>query len=138
MIKNVTLTQVSRFATDPNGKPYISAKSGRPYTRLAIKAVEYGDQRLSGFGNEWNKDWKEGDEVTIDVTEKPNPNGGAYLNFDKANLESQLLESVNNLTRRVGAIEAWIKRHDANNPPTQETIKREDYPENEFPGDIPF
>lgn len=134
MIKNVTLTQVSRFDKDPNGNPYMSQKTGRPYVRMTIKAEEYGDQRLSGFGGAWNASWKPGDEVTIDVKEVEK-DGKKYLNFDKADIEAQNLVHINNLLRRMDAVEAWIKRQAK---PAPEPIKREDYPEDEFPGDIPF
>lgn len=71
----VTLTAVQRFDKDRNGNPLVSSK-GRPYTRCIIKAQEYGDKPISGFGNSDNAKWNVGMVVEVDITQK-----GEYLNF---------------------------------------------------------
>lgn len=132
MIKELTLTQISRFDKGTDGQPYMS-KTGKPYTCVRIKAAEYGEQWLSGFGGSWNKDWKIGDQVTVNVEEKPNPKGGLYLNFERVEMESRLLEMVNNLNRRVTALETWK----ASQGP-QKSPMGTDYPEGPDPDEIPF
>jgi hypothetical protein len=64
----LTLTYVGRFAK--------TSKAGKPYTSLSLKANEYGDRYISGFGSKENADWKEGDTVEVDIETK-----GDYLNF---------------------------------------------------------
>ena len=51
-------------------KVALKTKDGRPYTRLSIKTVEYGDKWLSGFEGFATKNWKEGDSVELEVEEK--------------------------------------------------------------------
>ncbi len=70
-----TLTRVSRSKTDKDNKPLIT-KHGKSYERVGIKTKEHGDTWLSGFGNQDNEGWKEGDTIEIDVVQK-----GQYLNF---------------------------------------------------------
>lgn len=72
----LTLTRV--FTTDKNkdGTPLMS-KAGKPYTKMSIKAKEYGDKWISGFKNKQNEGWKDGDIVEAIIKEN-----GEYLNFE--------------------------------------------------------
>lgn len=79
--KKLTLTTVVRKTTDKYRRPLVSAK-GRPYTKLLLKAVEYGDQWISGFAAEWNSMWKEGDVVDT-IVEEQDVNGIVYLGVSK-------------------------------------------------------
>jgi hypothetical protein len=66
-----------------NAQEKISQRTGKPYTALSIKTVEFGERWLNGFGGKISMNWAPGMQVYIRVVEKPNPNGGAnYLNFD--------------------------------------------------------
>lgn len=56
--------------------------SGKPFTSLSIKAKEYGDKFLSGFGNRANADWKEGMEVEVAEVKEVVKDGKTYLNFE--------------------------------------------------------
>lgn len=69
------LTAVTRYTTNKEGQPLISAKTGRPYTSIRIK-VEGNDKWISGFGSADNASWKEGDDVELVIEQK-----GEYLNF---------------------------------------------------------
>lgn len=64
-----------------------TSAAGKPYTSVRIKTQEHGDKQLSGFGNAGNKDWKEGDTVEINVTEKVS-NGRTFLNFENPKPQS--------------------------------------------------
>lgn len=68
----LTLTNVTRT-------PRTSQRTGKDFTSLSIKSVEYGDRFISMFGNKDNMAWKAGDvvEVTIKEVEK---DGKKYLN----------------------------------------------------------
>lgn len=65
---------------------------------VALKCEEYGDKWISTFKVTPEMDtWKEGDTVTINITEK---NG--FMNFDtQPNPNSELLERVERLERSV-------------------------------------
>jgi len=94
-ITKITLTRV--FVTDKNkdGTPLMS-KLGKPYSKLSVKCVEYGDKWLSGFKGRENENWKEGDQV--DVIVKQN---GDFLNYEVPKAEDKL-------AMRVSAIEVEI------------------------------
>jgi len=71
----ITLTAVYHNDKDRNGNPYMS-KAGKPYTKCNVKATEYGDKYISGFGNKTTQGWKVGDVVEVEIEQR-----GEYLNF---------------------------------------------------------
>lgn len=118
MIKKVLLTSVYRTEKDKKGNP-LKTKDGKPYTRVLIKSEEYGDQLISGFGGDWNKDWKEGEEVTIEITEVKKDDK-TFLNFGKVNMTDRLMEMIQELNKRVMALEKAQK----------EKVAKENFKEN--------
>lgn len=92
----LTLTKVYRSDKDKNGKPLVSKKDQKPYTKIAIKCQEYGERWLSGFGAKWNDYWNEGDIVEAEVEEN-----GEYLNLKRIN-------PLADLTKRVLALEKAV------------------------------
>lgn len=75
MSVKLTLTYVKRTER-------VSAKTGKPFISLSIKAREYNDQFLSGFGNKANENWKEGDVVEVAEVREVSKDGKIYLNFE--------------------------------------------------------
>lgn len=69
----LTLTYVSRTERQGQKGPYIS---------ISIKAKEYGDKFLSGFGNKANENWKEGDQVEVVSVKEVVKGDKTYLNFE--------------------------------------------------------
>lgn len=130
MIQKLTLSAVSRFTTKQDGTP-LKTKDGKPYTSVRIKAVEHGENWLSGFGGAWNDNWKEGDEVTVEVTKKES-GGKTYLNFSRVNTESHILARLEKIENTIALIkpmyEEWKK---------EQEVKSKGYaypePENEDP-----
>lgn len=55
-----------------------STKTGKPFTSLSIKS---GNDWYSGFGNQENANWKNGDVVDVIVSSKE-WQGKTYLNFE--------------------------------------------------------
>ena len=55
-----------------------TSKAGKPFISLSVKAQEYGESYLGGFGNKDNENWIEGMEVEVDKVEQK----GEYLNFE--------------------------------------------------------
>lgn len=101
----LTLTFVGRYTTKKDGTPLISAKNGRPYTSIRVKANEYGDRWISGFDSKETAGWKAGDTVEANVEEK-----GEYLNLsvpksNDAPAMSEALEAkLGYISRNVDAI----------------------------------
>ena len=84
----LTITGIWRYTTKQDGSPLVGS-NGKPYTSVKIKTQEYGDKQLSGFGDVWNAEWKDGQQIEVDVEQK-----GEYLNFKKVNPVKKLEERV--------------------------------------------
>jgi hypothetical protein len=133
-IKEVVLTKLWRGTKDKQGNE-LKTKDGRNYEKVLIKTQEYLDAWLSGFGADWNRDWKVGDKVKI-LIEKVKVGDKEYLNFSKVNEEELLKERVSELERSVKAIQTYLLNlEDKKNPPAE---KKDDYPEDIDPEAIPF
>lgn len=103
----VHLTTVYRATQDKKGNPYISKKTNKPYERVSIKTLEHGEKWLSGFGGQWNKDWKEGQEVEVTVKESgADPTGKPYLNFER-------LDPLEAMESRLSKVEEAVFGHKA-------------------------
>lgn len=108
----VKLTKVTRSNTNKDGDPYISKKTGKPFTICRIWTVKHGEKSLGGFDSYATDKWKEGDEVEIIVEES-----GQYLNFrtpfdkvtrkefDALVLRVEMLEKRPNGNKYMGAME---------------------------------
>jgi hypothetical protein len=93
------ILKIYRSWKDKDNKP-LKTSDGREYERVAIQTKEYGSKWISGFGGNWNRNWKEGDNIDIEIEEK-----GQYLNFKRP-------DPLKALEERVARIEAelWAKR----------------------------
>lgn len=89
----LTLTYINR--TERQGKK-------GPYTSVSIKAKEYNDKFLSGFGNKTNENWKVGDEVEVAEVKEVSKDGKIYLNFEMpkatGGVNPKQMEEILNLT----------------------------------------
>ena len=97
----LTITKIHRSNKDKEGKELIG-KNGRPYTRVGIKTMQYGEKWLSGFENRQNANWKEGDSVEVIVEQK-----GEYLNFRTISIDErvdELEKRMNNVERVAGVV----------------------------------
>ena len=112
MIKKVTLEKVSRFEKDKNGNPF-KTKDGKAYTRVLLTVQ---GKTLSGFGAQWNQDWKAGDEVSIEITEVQK-DGKTYYNFGQVTMTAQMLAQINSLTERVKRLEDSLLTSDGSPMP---------------------
>lgn len=123
----VKLTKVSRKTTDKEGNP-LKTRDGRPYTRLSIQTQEHGAKWLSGFNNAQTANWKEGDSVEMEVTEK-----GEYLNFSvpkKEDKNAEILEKIQNTLVAHRLLLEEIKAHVIPRKPKYDEGEA-DYPEME-------
>lgn len=94
-VQKVTITRVYASDTDKNGNKLVS-KTGKPYSKLAIKTTQHGEKWLSGFKGKENENWKEGDQVDVIVTQN-----GEYLNYE-------VPKQTDRLEARVAALEVQV------------------------------
>lgn len=100
----LTLTKVIRKDTDKDGNKLIT-KDGRPWTRLAIQAQEYGQNWVTGFSSPWNQNWKEGDVVEADVEDTAD---GKYHNLKRPDPVARLAERVLALEKDVAGLKTLL------------------------------
>jgi len=123
-----TITKIYRSFKDKEGNE-LKTKDGRSYERVAIKTVEMGDKYISGFGGEWNQNWKVGDQVQIIIEPK-----GEYLNFSKLTEIDLLNARVEKMEKEIEELKKFVLT------PKNESEKLSAN-DNEFPDDaddIPF
>lgn len=70
----LTITQITRNMRT-------SARTNKAYESVSLKAQEYGDRFINGFGRSDNKSWKVGDVVDVEVKEVEK-DGKTFLNFE--------------------------------------------------------
>lgn len=104
-LERITITQIGRYDKNKEGN-VLTTKDGRPYQKLLLKSEEHGDNWISGFSGDWNKEWKVGDVVEAEIEHK-----GIYLNlkspksgFKRCNCEN----SIKLLDERVSKLESQI------------------------------
>lgn len=82
-----------------------SAKTGKPFTSVSIKAREYNDKYLSGFGNKENASWKEGDIVEVMDVKEVEKEGKVYLNFEMSKSapvgSQEVMTAISEINNRV-------------------------------------
>lgn len=121
-MEKVTLTKVNSYTTDKEGKPLVG-KNGKPYTRVLIQTDKHGDQFISGFGNQDNAGWKEGDEVEIEV-EEVTKGDKTYYNFKTPRKGEELDRRITGLEISLGKLAHKVNQLEAKIAPKQE----DDYP----------
>lgn len=111
----LSITKVFRTDKDKVGND-LKTRDGRRYERVLIKTQEYGDKWLSGFGNNSNVMWREGDKINIEV-EEIKKGDNIYLNFKTLDKLDLLEKEIATLTERITVIETtWVDVLDSNNP----------------------
>jgi len=134
-MEKVKLTKIYTTDKDKQGNP-LKSKKGFPYTRMSIKCEQFGDQWLSGFQNEGNKGWKEGDEVEITKTENTK-DGKTYLNFEVPKKDDKVVEMLSEILIKIGTINAKLDVLYGNAKGTPKVDP--DYPDEDInPEEIPF
>lgn len=85
----------------------ISKKTGRLYTSLGIKAKEYGEEWINGFGGKENQYWAQGDIVEIEVYENE-WNGKKSLKFNTPKVDPGV--ELAEIKTRLAELEAKVMR----------------------------
>ena len=125
------LTDIRQITTDRAGVP-LRTRDGRLYTRLLIKAENYGNQWISGFANKQNYNWKVGDLVNIEIQEVQK-DGQTYLNF-------RTQDRIDLLEGRIATLEIQIRNLMGSQEPKKEKEQLEELPplDEELPEDLAF
>lgn len=98
MLEKVTLSRVSFIEKDKEGNP-LRSKTGKPYTRCLIDTTD--GRKMSGFANQTNRTWHEGDTVEVEVEQN-----GQYWNFKTPEKKDSSVnqEQIDRIEKMVTAI----------------------------------
>lgn len=99
-METITLTKIYTTNKDKAGNQLMS-KNNKPYTRMSIKCSEHGDKLISGFQNQQNQNWKEGDKVEVIIKEN-----GQYLNFETPKKDDRVIEMLSEILTKIGTMNA--------------------------------
>lgn len=88
-------------------KQEVSKKTGKPYTRFAFMANEYGDKWISGFGNAQTAQWREGDTVEVTI-EKVQKDDKEFINFSLPKREEKTAQDMTLIMVKLGHLEYKI------------------------------
>lgn len=91
----------------------ISKKTGKPYISLGIKAKEYGEEWINGFGGKENQYWAQGDIVDIEIYEDE-WNGKKSLKFNTPKVDPGV--ELTDIKARLTELETKVARIEKNIP----------------------
>lgn len=104
MVK-LTLTYVNRVQRT-------STKTNKPFTSLSLKATEYGDNFLSGFGNAQNSNWKVGDVVEVAEVKQVQKGDKTYYNFEMPKAQNgndpELMETLRQINFKLDTLKSYL------------------------------
>ena len=101
------IKKIIRKDRNKEGKLYIN-KNGKPFTLISLQicgeeAEEMGmnNEWISGFANDYNAEWKDGDIIDIAITESKGKNGQLYKNFKNLVQRSSRLDRIEEDIRKI-------------------------------------
>lgn len=120
-MKTVTITRISREEK--------TSKTGKPYESVGLQVKEV-EGWINGFGGAWNKSWKEGDKVTLDLY-KEEYNGKEYTKFRQVDMNMLVMMKIDRMEMMIKDLwKAQQKEADTKN-------RGYEYPDNESE-EVPF
>ena len=87
-----TIKKIYRNDKNQKGQPYVG-KNG-PFTRITLLLEQLPDEKVYGFANDLNAEWKDGDMIDIDITEKKGKDNKLYKNFKNLSQKSSRLDEI--------------------------------------------
>jgi len=87
-----TIKTIIRKDKNKEGKPYVN-KKGEAFTLISLQVEELPSEWMSGFANDLNAEWKNGDTIDIEITEKQVGNR-LFKNFKNLSKKSSRLDTI--------------------------------------------
>jgi len=87
-----TIKTIIRKDKNKEGKPYVN-KKGEPFTLISLQVEELPSEWMSGFANDYNAEWKTGDTIDIEITEKK-VGERLFKNFKNLSKKSSRLDTI--------------------------------------------
>ena len=91
--------------------------------KIGVKFEEFKDRWLTSFKVMGTENWKEGDEVTLVVTKN-----GDWLNFHPPTLAEIAMSRIDELKKRVEALEALSGNSSKEENKESQTVQSDDIP----------
>ena len=87
-----TIKTIIRKDKNKDGKPYVN-KKGEAFTLISLQVEELPSEWMSGFANDYNAEWKTGDTIDIEITEKQ-VGERLFKNFKNLSKKSSRLDTI--------------------------------------------
>jgi len=87
-----TIKTIIRKDKNKEGKPYVN-KKGEAFTLISLQVEELPSEWMSGFANDYNAEWKTGDTIDIEITEKQ-VGERLFKNFKNLSKKSSRLDTI--------------------------------------------
>jgi len=87
-----TIKTIIRKDKNKEGKPYVN-KKGEAFTLISLQVEELPSEWMSGFANDYNAEWKTGDTIDIEITEKK-VGERLFKNFKNLSKKSSRLDTI--------------------------------------------
>jgi len=87
-----TIKTIIRKDKNKDGKPYVN-KKGEAFTLISLQVEELPSEWMSGFANDYNAEWKTGDTIDIEITEKK-VGERLFKNFKNLSKKSSRLDTI--------------------------------------------
>jgi len=87
-----TIKKIIRKDKNKEGKPYVN-KKGEAFTLISLQVEELPNEWMSGFANDYNTEWKTGDMIDIEITEKQ-VGERLFKNFKNLSKKSSRLDTI--------------------------------------------
>jgi len=94
-----TIKKIIRKDRNKEGQPYVN-KKGKPFTLISLQVEELPDEWISGFANDYNAEWKDGDKIDISITEKK-VGDRLFKNFKNLVQRSSRLDRIEEDIRKI-------------------------------------
>ena len=94
-----TIKKIIRKDRNKEGQPYVN-KKGKPFTLISLQVEELPGEWISGFANDYNAEWKDGDKIDISITEKK-VGDRLFKNFKNLVQRSSRLDRIEEDIRKI-------------------------------------
>lgn len=108
MEQQVTIKKVSISNTKKDGTPLLT-KNGKPFQKVGIQVIEYGETWINGLWFDGNCPWVDGSKLSLIIKDEEY-NGVTKKVFDLPRKKDETLTELNGLAIKVGLINVKIDK----------------------------